>query len=322
MAARNNNAARNWCFTVNNWKEADLDVLKTLGTGTQVKYMVVGKEVGESGTPHLQGFVVFQKTERFGAVKKVLPPGCHIEKAKGTWEHNLAYCTKEDKEALVMGEAPMSRKRQGEAGAEAEKERWLKIRALAKEGKTEELEMEFPREATLYSEKLARIHMKCAPRADLPSDTVVGVWIHGPSGAGKSYWCHHHLEVEGVKYDINEIYDKDLSQWWDGWRIKDEVEHRPKHRVAYLDDLDKFNIKLARDLKVWTQEYEFNAQVKGDYLRIRPELVVVTSQSTIEEIWEDDKTRCALLRRFRVGYKANREAPVVWEPMYVPSFFA
>jgi len=313
--------ARNWCFTVNNWKEADLECLKKL-EGTQVKYMVHGKEVGESGTPHLQGFVIFLNPKRFSEAKKVLPWGCHLEQAKGTWEHNLAYCTKEDTNAYVWGEAPMSRKRQGEAGAEAEKERWTKIRALAKAGKIEELEVDFPREAILYEEKFARIAMKCAPRADLAPQTVVGVWIHGPSGAGKSYWSHHNLEVDGVKYGINEIYDKDLSHWWDGWRLRDETEDRPKHEVAYLDDLDKFCIKLARDLKVWTQEYEFNAQVKGGYMRIRPKLVVVTSQSTIEEIWDDDKTRCALLRRFRVGYKANFDAPVVWEPKYVPTYFA
>ena len=47
--------AKNWVFTINNYKEDEKVPHKDV-----VDYMVVGKEVGAEGTPHLQGYA--QKT--------------------------------------------------------------------------------------------------------------------------------------------------------------------------------------------------------------------------------------------------------------------
>lgn len=58
------------------------------------KSIVVGKEVGESGTAHLQGFIKFKEMKRLSAVKKLLPRA-HWEAAKGSDQQNLDYCSKE-----------------------------------------------------------------------------------------------------------------------------------------------------------------------------------------------------------------------------------
>lgn len=52
------------------------------------------EEVGESGTPHIQGAVRFKLQKDFGAVK-LLIPGAHIEVAR-RWEEAKAYCEKDD----------------------------------------------------------------------------------------------------------------------------------------------------------------------------------------------------------------------------------
>ena len=44
---------RTWVFTVNNW--TDDDVTKVMAMSEVAKYMIVAKEVGASGTPHLHG---------------------------------------------------------------------------------------------------------------------------------------------------------------------------------------------------------------------------------------------------------------------------
>lgn len=83
-----------YCFTLNNFDHDDETRLRALGS--QVKYLVFGREVGESGTPHLQGFVVFNTSTRFGAAKRAIGDRAHLEVARGTNEQAATYCKKEN----------------------------------------------------------------------------------------------------------------------------------------------------------------------------------------------------------------------------------
>lgn len=57
---------------------------------------IFGQEVGDEGTPHLQGCVRFNKKERFTAVSKLfLPIKIHWEKMIGKWLQAVDYCKKE-----------------------------------------------------------------------------------------------------------------------------------------------------------------------------------------------------------------------------------
>jgi hypothetical protein len=44
---------RNICFTLNNYTSQEYEALLY---NDNFKYVIIGKEVGESGTPHLQGY--------------------------------------------------------------------------------------------------------------------------------------------------------------------------------------------------------------------------------------------------------------------------
>ena len=57
---------RRWCFTLNNWHDSDVESLKKM---TDIKYMIVGIEVGEKGTPHMQGYVRVKTSICFNTVK-------------------------------------------------------------------------------------------------------------------------------------------------------------------------------------------------------------------------------------------------------------
>lgn len=81
-----------WAFTFNNytyeeWLEIREEFVKVC------KKYVIGKEVGDEGTPHLQGFVSFKKKLR--PLSLALPKKIHWEKAKGTDMENYNYCTKD-----------------------------------------------------------------------------------------------------------------------------------------------------------------------------------------------------------------------------------
>ena len=90
-----NHKFKNWTFTLNNYTEIERDALKACGE--LVRYMVVGEEVGESGTPHLQGFVTMKNACRFNSMKQLIGDRAHIEPAKGNVEQNFKYCTKDGK---------------------------------------------------------------------------------------------------------------------------------------------------------------------------------------------------------------------------------
>lgn len=82
---------RNWCFRISNPVDDDAP------SKWPFKYVVWQVEVSASGLRHLQGYVQFQKTVRFAAVKK-MDGSAHWE-LRGpysTHEQARAYCMKEE----------------------------------------------------------------------------------------------------------------------------------------------------------------------------------------------------------------------------------
>ena len=86
---------RNCCFTVNNYSPEDEQELKSLGPKGLVKFIIFGKEVGESGTPHLQGYAETSTVRAFSTWKRIIGERAHLERAKGTRSQNKAYCSKD-----------------------------------------------------------------------------------------------------------------------------------------------------------------------------------------------------------------------------------
>jgi len=81
-----------WCYTLNNYTEEDVERLQGLVDG--VEYHVFGKEVGGSGTPHLQGFIKFEKRKRCMAVKALIGSNPHVEYAHHP-NQAAQYCKKD-----------------------------------------------------------------------------------------------------------------------------------------------------------------------------------------------------------------------------------
>lgn len=95
MAEGNTNSSarcRRWCLTLNNYDIEDVKRIDTL-THKFTKW-IVGQEVGENKTPHLQMYVECKNAKRFATMKKMFPKS-HIEKAKGSLKDNYKYCSKD-----------------------------------------------------------------------------------------------------------------------------------------------------------------------------------------------------------------------------------
>lgn len=87
--------AKHWCFTLNNWTDKEKFELIEVFSSNNLNKWVIGEEVGEEGTPHLQGYIEFEKKMRPLSVcsnKRI-----HWEKCKGNPKQNIDYCTKDGK---------------------------------------------------------------------------------------------------------------------------------------------------------------------------------------------------------------------------------
>lgn len=88
-----------WCFTLNNWTQQELETLETTFKSLTSKF-IIGKEVGDEGTPHLQGYVEFNKKVR--PLETIKNERIHWEKRKGNSEQAINYCMK-DKNFITHG---------------------------------------------------------------------------------------------------------------------------------------------------------------------------------------------------------------------------
>lgn len=85
-------SAKNWTFTLNNYTNDEIASLAS--AGDPVAYIIYGKEVGESGTPHLQGFVSFLARRRLEQVKALIGQRAHVEVARIV-PNAIEYCKKD-----------------------------------------------------------------------------------------------------------------------------------------------------------------------------------------------------------------------------------
>lgn len=96
--------ARYWCFTINNYA----DVPTSLPAGAD--YLIYGKEVAETGTPHLQGFIAFSKRKLLTQVRGVYD-GAHWTVARNV-PASIKYCKKEG-DFTEFGTAPEIKSQDG-----------------------------------------------------------------------------------------------------------------------------------------------------------------------------------------------------------------
>ena len=100
-----NNAARRWCFTLNNWTDPELQTI--VDASDTFVYLVIGRERGDSGTPHLQGFFILPgRGLRIAQIKALYGRRLHLEVARGTPQQASAYCKKEDPDPIEYGQLP------------------------------------------------------------------------------------------------------------------------------------------------------------------------------------------------------------------------
>nr|UVZ21334.2 replication-associated protein [Pigeon circovirus] len=257
-------AAKRWCFTLNNPTEEEIKSLDTWLV-SDFHYAIVGKEVGEQGTPHLQGFVHLKQKKRLTQLKQLFKRA-HWEKARGSDEDNEKYCSKEGNVLLTLGiPAKGNRSDLSEAVAAVKAGR-----AMA------EVARDFSEIYVKYGRGLRDLKLLIGqqPR-DFKTEVIV---ITGPPGCGKSRWA--------AEYPGSKFY-KMKGEWWDGY------DHQ---EVVIIDDFYGW-LPFCELLRV-TDRYPHKVPVKGAFVEFTSRVIIVTSNSP-PDAWYSEEKCCvqALFRR-------------------------
>ena len=156
-------------YTLNNYTEHDVEQFKSLD---HVRAQIIGKEVGESGTPHLQGAILFDRPILFNKLKKLFPRA-HFERMLGTPEQAFRYCQK-DGDYWSCGELPTPGKRNDLSQTVSRIQNGATLSQLANDPYSAIHVVKYHRGITTLINLINN---------SKPLRNKTNVWIHGPSGS-------------------------------------------------------------------------------------------------------------------------------------------
>lgn len=272
---------RAFCYTLHVTPETTADIESSLQS-IECKYHVYGREVcPTTGRHHLQGYIELRRQMDFNTVRSLFPGSPHLEPREGTASQAAEYC-KKDGDFWEMG--ALSNARQGTR---------TDLQSCLDEVKAN---------PALRRQDVAENHTGVYARYPRFVDSLFGFYrqvdtldwqqppnkyIFGEPGVGKS---RHARSL----YSSDEIYIKGHNKWWDGY---------DGERCVLIDDLHPDQAKyLVTYLKLWGDRYPFRAEVKGSSMVIRPEVVIITSNYSVEEMFPNVPDQRAIRRRFHITH--------------------
>lgn len=262
--------SRSWQFTVNNYTDSDLTRLAQV----ECVYVVYGKEVAPTtGTPHLQGFVMFENGKSMSAVSDIIPG--HLSFVLNKFWNVAEYC-KKDGDYVERGTAPKN-------PGKRERNDWDGYMDLIKSGRATEL----PDKIQITQFRNIQAIESKYRKVDTTLDWTMSPneWIWGQAGTGKS---------TKARLENPDAYIKMNNQWWDGYAGEDSV---------LIEDITKDWSQFASHLLIWADRFSYRGATKGSTVMLRPKKIVVTSNFCIQALCDQcsipTDTMLALQRRFR-----------------------
>lgn len=253
-------------MVLNNWTEQDYTDVTSL-VPSFFSYLVIGKEVGEEGTPHLQCYGEFAKRPAFGKIKSTLGARWHFEARKGTQLQAIEYITNNpSKPNPVYTELGKKKK----AGERNDLHRTV---ALALESGVRAVAAISTSAMQIRHAEMALTYLE--PERDW-APTVW--WIHGPSGCGKTRQAFSYA---------NEHYEGDVyfkgpgtEKWFSGYDA---------HACLILDDVTEhyFGSGTLRLLLELLDRYPCRVQTKGGQRQMLAEMIIITSVLPPGRIFDD-----------------------------------
>lgn len=290
-----NPSVKKWCMTLNNYTEAEYQLICNL----ECNHMVIGKEVGDNGTPHLQCYFNFKRSHRMTALKRTISPRGHWEPCIAD-EASINYCKKDGEFHEV------DNRHQGERVDLKE------IYALAQTQKWGTIAKEYPGQVMRY-----HAGIKCL--FDWVDEPQGNEWhaeleVHvrwGKAGTGKTRFFYEKFP------NLHSMQAH--NGFWTRYRGQD---------VVLLDDFDGSWCKRATFLQMTDKRATIINQ-KGGQATWNPKIICITS-NTDPRLWYS-KEPAAVMRRLTsvkhcveplnedphiAGFQQiARDMDLIWRPM-------
>lgn len=230
-------------FTLNNYTEEEILHIKEI----DCRYLIFGKEVGESGTPHLQGYLYFEHSVRFTAVKKKLGKRANYDFAKGTGLENKHYCSKGEQSHTEWEDLGIKGPNYGK-NADVFERGWmpnqgqrkdlddLKDKILKGETNCDDIACDIPAYYHEYGRTLHKIE-DIRMRNVFRKEMTKGIWYYGTTGTGKSAKA-----FENFNPNTHYVWNM-ANNWNDGYKQQETViidefrGHMPFNELLRMVDI-------------------------------------------------------------------------------------
>ena len=279
-------------FTINNYTQDDINRLQDLYAQDKVRKLIVGKETGKQGTPHLQGYIQFDKRQVRRNVEIWLGGRAHLEQAARSPQENYRYCTKEGSILFNKGFDMIMKDMQKQEQARQKKDQAAAAILSDIFRLTEAQFIQAHTHFYLYRNREYRAFKAQADQYNLINYSgelrEKNYWIFGSSGIGKSKLADQWAEP-------NKILRKTNNKWFDGYT--------PDLEIVIVDDITpNLHVETARTIKNLADRYKFVVEVKNGVRVISPAdyCLIITSNYTIEQVFPNVEDHEPIRRRFSI----------------------
>jgi len=224
---------RGWVFTLNNYTDEDVLALSNI----DCYWLVAGREIGENGTPHLQGCVEFNNPRTLKGIKKLQPfPRAHLEPRKGSAWEAYTYCRKEDSNPIEVHPESFPTE-QERPGRRSDLER---VKELVND-KAVPLDRIWDEAKSYQAFQMAVKGIALKRKPEVRPGVIVH-WYHGPPGSGKSYTARKEAGPDAYYYKMFKssveafegyigqervVFDDFRSSWMTFQRLLDLLGEEP-----------------------------------------------------------------------------------------------
>lgn len=257
---------RSWIIVINNYTEeqyADLcERLPQLCT-----YGILAREVGENGTPHIQGYVEFKNTKTMSAAKKVISERAHLEKRQAKPSEASDYCKKDGK-FFEFGKLPAQGKRNDLIEVRKTFDETGQIRKVVESGANYN--------SIRYIEKVATY---CEKRRTWKPMVY---WFWGDTGTGKT--------KKALEMFPNAWLSGNTLKWWQGYDAHEDV---------IIDDFRGNYCTFGELLRILDRT-PYRVEFKGGSRELLAKNIVITCPFHPKHVYSTIEDVRQLLRRIDV----------------------